>query len=50
MEKNIIQGFPTPRKDNYKVYVRSITYNQSPYIEDCLNGVAMQNIILIHYV
>lgn len=42
MEKKIIQGFPTPTKDYYKVYVRSITYNQSQYIEDCLNGVAMQ--------
>ena len=31
-----------PPKDFYKVYVRSITYNQSQYIEDCLNGVAMQ--------
>ena len=39
---NIIQGLPTPQKDYYKVYVRSITYNQSQYIEDCLNGVAMQ--------
>ena len=38
----MIQGFPTPQKDYYKVYVRSITYNQSQYIEDCLNGVAIQ--------
>ena len=42
MSNSIIQDFPTPTKDHYKVYVRSCTYNQSPYIEDCLNGVAMQ--------
>lgn len=39
---NITQGFPILQKDQYRVYVRSITYNQAPYIEDCLNGVAMQ--------
>ena len=38
----IIQGFPIPPKDHYKVYVNTITYNQSAYIEDCLNGVALQ--------
>lgn len=38
----IRQGFPTPLRNHYKVYVRSCTYNQSLYIEDCLNGVAMQ--------
>ena len=37
-----IQGFPTPKTNFYKVYVRSITYNQSSYILDCLNGVAFQ--------
>ena len=42
MSKNILRGYPTPPKDCYKVYVRSCTYNQAPYIEDCLNGVAMQ--------
>ena len=42
ISNNIIQGFPIPQKDYYKVYVRSITYNQAPYIEDCMNGVAMQ--------
>ncbi len=42
MSKNIIIGWPIPKKDYYKVYVQSATYNQSPYIEDCLNGVAMQ--------
>lgn len=42
MRNNVIQGYPTPPKDYYKVYVQSITYNQSSYIEDCLNGVAMQ--------
>ena len=39
---NIIKGFPTPPKDYYKVYVRTCTYNQSVYIEDCLNGGAIQ--------
>ena len=42
MSNNIIQGGPIPKKDYYKVYVRSCTYNQSQYIEDCLNGVALQ--------
>lgn len=52
MKKNINQGFHTPPKDYYKVYVRSSTYNQSPYIEDCLNGVAMQktNFPFVHHV
>lgn len=34
--------YPTPQKGKYKVYVRSITYNQAQYIEECLNGVAIQ--------
>lgn len=42
MAKSIFPGFPVPQNDYYKVYVRSITYNQAPYIEDCMNGVAMQ--------
>ena len=52
VKKNINQGFHTPPKDYYKVYVRSSTYNQSPYIEDCLNGVAMQktNFPFVHHV
>ena len=29
-------------KQNYKVLVRCFTYNQSKYIEDALNGFAMQ--------
>lgn len=37
------QGYPSPQKDFYKVYVRSVTYNQVSYIEDCLQGVALQN-------
>lgn len=40
---NISQNqFPEPHKDEYKVYVRTITYNQSELIENCLNGVAIQ--------
>lgn len=42
MEHRIIYGFPDPQEDFYKVYVRSITYNQASFIEDCLNGVAAQ--------
>lgn len=42
VKKNINQGFHTPQKDYYKVNIQSCTYNQAPYIEDCLNGVAMQ--------
>lgn len=45
-------SFPIPQKDYYKVYVRSSTYNQSQYIVDCLNGVAMQktDFPFIHHV
>lgn len=52
MNISVKQGFPVPKKDYYKVYVRSATYNQAPYIEDCLNGVAMQitNFPFIHHV
>ena len=42
MSKQIIQGFPPMQKEEFKVYVRSLTFNQSAYIEDCLNGVSMQ--------
>ena len=41
-ETMISSGFPKLQKDYYKVYVRSNTYNQASYIEDCLNGVAKQ--------
>lgn len=41
MVNNIFSGFHIPTNDYYKVYVRSITYNQSPYIDDCLNGVTV---------
>lgn len=34
-------NYPSPSKD-YKVLVRTITYNQSNYISDTLEGVAMQ--------
>lgn len=37
--KNI--NYPAPKQD-YKVLVRCFTYNQSKYIEDALNGFAMQ--------
>lgn len=38
----IKQGFPSPQKNQYLVYVCSNTYNQAPFIEKCLRGVAMQ--------
>ena len=41
LETVISSGFPKLQKDYYKVYVRSNTYNQALYIEDCLNGVAI---------
>lgn len=39
-------------KQNYKVLVRTITYNQAKYITDTLDGVAMQqtNFPFVHYV
>lgn len=41
----------TPKQD-YKVLVRTITYNQAKYITDTLDGVAMQqtNFPFVHYV
>lgn len=38
MEKN---RYPGPKQE-YEVLVRTITYNQAKYIQDTLNGVAMQ--------
>lgn len=45
-------GYPQPTPDYYKVYVKSITYNQSQYIEDCLKGVAMQytHFPIVHHI
>lgn len=50
--QDIIKGYPIPKVGHYKVCARSITYNQSAYIEDCLNGVAMQqtNFPFVHHV
>ena len=46
-----MQQIYTP-KQNYKVLVHTITYNQAKYITDTLDGVAMQqtNFPLVHYV
>ena len=43
MYNKIIQGFPNPQRNLYKVCVRTNTYNQSNFIELCLNGVVQQN-------
>lgn len=50
--QDIIKGYPIPKVGHYKVCARSMTYNQSAYIEDCLNGVAMQqtDFPFVHYV
>lgn len=40
--KGALKGFPSPKKDFYKVCVRSCTYNQILFVEDCLRGVSMQ--------
>lgn len=37
-----LRGVYKPKKD-YKVIVKTITFNQSMYIQDTLNGIAMQN-------
>ncbi len=44
MHRSIIKlrGVYKPKKD-YKVIVKTITFNQSMYIQDTLNGIAMQN-------
>lgn len=49
---NIRQGFPVPQTGKYKVYVRSITYNQESYIKDCIKGIAAQqsDFPFIHHV
>lgn len=39
---SILSGFPVPPVGHNKVHILSSTYNQAKYIEDCLNGVAMQ--------
>ncbi len=46
------EAFPSPRKNFYKVYVLTCTFNQSLFIEDCLNGVAKQktNFPFVHHV
>lgn len=52
MHNIVLRGYPNPPKNYYKVYVRSITYNQAAYIEDCMKGVAMQetNFPYVHHV
>lgn len=41
MDKVIIDGLYYP-KDVFKVLIKTITYNQSKYIEETLDGIAMQ--------
>ncbi len=42
MPSEVIKGYPTPKKNVYKLLVNTITFNQSDYIVECLRGVAMQ--------
>lgn len=37
-----IFGYPVPHKGYYKVHVMTYTYNHANYIEDCMQGVGIQ--------